>query len=405
MKTNQLYFDDPLCLEFQAELIEVKPSTDGKFEVILPATYFYPTSGGQDHDTGRIGDACVLDVYKTEEGRIIHLLDRGIIPGSYPAIIDKPRRWQNMQAHTAQHILSRAFEIESDLETISANINSDSPSTIDLNCDDPSKIDFYLLEGNANSIVFEDRLVKSYTISDDDISRIPFRKPPKVSGNIRVVEVDGFDYSACGGTHCPRTGMVGIIKILRSEIQNRKVRLYFVAGYQALRVFQDAHSILTKLTDVMETSKEDLVTAIQKQNGNYRKVRSELETFRSKSLSTEAVQLRDSSISLGNINLVARLYSDRTVEELRKLVGMIRSEKKIAVLLGTLEGFKLSLIAGCSDEIQLDARKLLNFHLAKFNGRGGGDQFMAQGGCVLSDGQVNDLFNDTENFILREMEN
>jgi alanyl-tRNA synthetase len=111
MKTEQLYFDDPLCLEFMAEVIGMPTTERGKYGVVLPKTYFYPTSGGQDHDTGKIGDAIVLDVYKMEDGRIIHTLDREITPGLYPASIDRMRRWQNMQAHTAQHILSRAFEI------------------------------------------------------------------------------------------------------------------------------------------------------------------------------------------------------------------------------------------------------------------------------------------------------
>jgi alanyl-tRNA synthetase len=404
MKTDQLYFDDPLCLEFTAEIIEVNPSRDGKFEVVLPATYFYPTGGGQDHDTGKIGGASVLDVNKTEDGRIIHLLDQEIIPGAYPARIDKMRRWQNLQAHTAQHILSRAFEIESNLETISANINSDRPSTIDLDCNDPLKIDFSREEGKANSIVFEDRIVRSYNISDDDIPRIPFRKPPKVSGNIRVVEVDGFDYSACGGTHCLRTGMVGLIKILRIEIQNRKTRLHFVSGYQALQVFQDTHSILTRITGVMDTGKDELVSTIIKQTENNKKMRAELETLRSMSLADEAVQLRDSSFSLGEADLVTRLFPDRAVEDLRKLVGMIRSEKKIVILLGTLEGRKLSLVAGCSDDVHLDARKLLNFHLERFNGHGGGDQFLAQGGCILPTGNLDNLFNETGNYVLSEMD-
>jgi alanyl-tRNA synthetase len=277
MKTEQLYFDDPLCLEFMAEVIGMTTTERGKYGVVLPKTYFYPTSGGQDHDTGKIGDAIVLDVYKMEDGRIIHTLDREITPGLYPASIDRMRRWQNMQAHTAQHILSRAFETELDLETLSANINADTPSTIALNIISSDQYDLLQVEDKANSIIFENRAVKNYYITDNEVSKIPFRKPPKVTGRIRVVEVDGYDYSACGGTHCPRTGMVGVLKILKSEIQNRKLRVYFVAGYQALKVFQNTYATIRELSNNLEIGQEELIMAVQRQTDNLQAVRSELD--------------------------------------------------------------------------------------------------------------------------------
>lgn len=239
--TQQLYFDDSLCLEFQAEVTEVFTGEEGKVSVILPRTYFYPTSGGQDHDTGKIGDAKVLDVYKGSGNNIIHVLDREILPGAYPASIDYDRRRQNMQSHTAQHILSRAFELELKLETLSANIKFENPSTIDLDTDRLQDSNSDQVEKLANSLIFENRLVKSYYIQDKDIPKIPFRRPPKVAGNIRVVEVDGFDYSACGGTHCPQTGMIGLIKILKLETQNHKLRVHFVTGNQAYDFFQSIY--------------------------------------------------------------------------------------------------------------------------------------------------------------------
>ena len=280
--TQQLYFDDALCLDFQAEITEIFLDKEGKISVLLPRTYFYPTSGGQDHDTGKIGDAFVLDVFKGPDNKIIHVLDRKILPGSYPASIDYERRRQNMQAHTAQHILSRAFELDLNLETLSANINFNNPSTIDLDTDSFLESDFDQVEEIANSIIFENRQVKSYYISDKDISRIPFRRPPKVSGKIRVIEVDGFDYSACGGTHCPQTGMVGLIKIVKFEVQNRKIRVHFVAGTQALKVFQAVYHTVKKISGVMDTSMTDLEKSVQQQSENFYHLRYELERYKSK---------------------------------------------------------------------------------------------------------------------------
>lgn len=400
MKTKLLYFDDPLCLEFSAEVSEIVLTEAGKYSAFLPQTYFYPTSGGQDHDTGKIGEAIVLDVYKGEDGSIIHVLDREISPGTYPAKIDRMHRWQNMQAHTAQHILSRTFELELNLETLSANINADSPSTIDLEPTGSFPDDFSFIEQKANSIIFEDRTVKSYYITDDEVSSIPFRKPPKVTGEIRVVEVDGYDYSACGGTHCPQTGMVGLIKILRSEIQNRKIRVSFVAGYQALSLFQSTYATITRLASLMETGKDGLVVAVQKQIDNLHTLRSELETLQADNLVTLADQLLASANEVGRIKLVSRFFQAKSVGELRKLVVRICSIDKVVVTLAAIEGKKVSLIVGCSTGLPLDASEILKFILDEFGGNGGGDQHLAQGGCLLPDQGIEGVFEIAKNYLL-----
>lgn len=401
MKTEQLYFDDPLCLEFMAEVTDRITTERGKFGVVLPKTYFYPTSGGQDHDTGKIGDAIVLDVFKMEDGRIIHTLDREITPGLYPACIDRNRRWQNMQAHTAQHILSRAFETELNLETLSANINADTPSTIDLNTTSSDLSDCSLVEDKANSIIFENRVVKNYYIADNEVSKIPFRKPPKVTGRIRVVEVDGYDYSACGGTHCPQTGMVGAIKILKTEIQNRKLRVYFVAGYQALKVFQNTYATIRELSTILDIGQEELVMTVQRQTENLLAIRSELDVYRSQILVDQANKLVGSASKINNFSLITEILSDKKVDELRKLVTLIRSKQNFVIVLGAIDGTKLSLVVGCSNDLHFDARELLKYLLEGFNGKGGGDQYLAQGGCTITAEGVGDIFKAVSDFIIK----
>lgn len=397
--TQQLYFDDPLCLEFQAEVTDILPGQDGKVSVLLPRTYFYPTSGGQNHDIGKIGDANVIDVYKGSDNNIVHVLDRDIVPGSYPASIDRVRRWQNMQAHTAQHIISRAFELALNLETVSANINSDNPSTIDLDTNSVMESDFDHVEEIANSIIFENRQIKNYYITDKDISLIPFRRPPKVTGKIRVVEVDGYDYSACGGTHCPRTGMVGLIKILKFETQNRKIRIHFVAGTQALKVFQTIYHSAREISNVMDTGMDDLANSVQRQFERLQQLRLELEDYKTRFLTIEKNHLLDSALHTENMKVIMKLYLERSPEDLRKLVNMIRSENGYLAILAGLDGRKLSLVVGRSQDIQLDSRKILNLHLKKYNGRGGGDHQLAQGGCSLSEDYGSDLFSETIDII------
>ncbi len=260
--TEQLYFDAPLTLEFTAQVTESRPLDGGSFGLILPRTYFYPTSGGQEHDTGFIGEARVLDVYK-ENGDIIHVTDKALAPGDYPARIDRERRMRAMQHHTAQHILSASFLEVANIDSLSANINGETPSTIDLELSEAAPEILQRAETFANRIFFENRAVKTYNVTQDEIARLPVRKPPKVSGLIRVVEVEGFDYTPCGGTHCPNTGMVGLLKIVKTERVNQKLRVHFVAGYQALDYFNIYQDVAQQAANLLETGLDGIPAALE----------------------------------------------------------------------------------------------------------------------------------------------
>ena len=140
-----------------------------------------------------------------------------------------------------------AFCACSDLETLSANINVDTPSTVDFPFTELSPEQLRQVEDLANQVIYENRVVKSYFVAPEDIAQVPLRRPPKVNENIRIIEIDGYDHSACGGTHVPQTGMIGVVKILRTERQNEKTRVHFIAGWQALEAFQAYHAILGSL--------------------------------------------------------------------------------------------------------------------------------------------------------------
>lgn len=397
--TAQLYFDDPLCLEFEAEVVETFSLPEGHTGVILPETYFYPTSGGQDHDTGWIGDERVLDVVKEEDGRIVHNLNRSLPAGRYPARIDRPRRLRAMQHHTAQHVLTGSFVAVLGLETLSANINGDSPSTIDLDVRDVSPSDLLRVEDFANGVLFENRLVKSYYVTDAEIAKIPFRKPPAVSGRIRVIEVDGFDYSACGGTHCPQTGMVGLVKVLRTERVNQKLRIHFVAGAQALDVYRVYQTAGQEAASLLDTSVDNLADSVHKLQERLKAAEAELEPLRREHLENEARLLAESAEKVGQRRLVTALFRDRPPAEIRLLAGKLREYPGLVGLLASYDGQKLSLVAVCAPDAGLVARDLLNQHLAPLNCRGGGDASLAQGGGASNEAAVGELFLKTKEYL------
>jgi alanyl-tRNA synthetase len=397
--TEQLYFDDPFKLEFSADVAETFPLPEGKTGAIMPGTYFYPTSGGQEHDTGMIGDANVVEVYKEEE-RIVHVLDRNLAPGHYPARIDRDRRLRAMQHHTGQHILSAAFLRVLDVESVSANINAYTPTTVDLDIPDLKPEDLHRVEDAVNEIIFENRPVKSYIITDADVPNIPFRKPPKVSGNVRVIEVEDYDYTPCGGTHCLSTGTIGLLKILRTERVNQKTRVHFVAGLQALEVFRIYQDATQQSAFLLNSRPEELAESVHRLLDASSQTRSELEILRLSQLDYEAKALADSNEAVGEVRLVIRTFGARAPSELRVLATKLKEFNGMVSVLASNDGQKVSLIVSCASGSGVNARNLLNQLLGPVGGRGGGDASLAQGGGPASAESLAATLAQTRKYIL-----
>ncbi|MBN1304429.1 MAG: hypothetical protein JXA13_08335 [Anaerolineales bacterium] len=389
--TEQRYFTDPLKLEFDAEISESVQLPDGRFAIVMPETYFYPTGGGQDHDRGVIGEAQVLDVYK-EGSRIVHILDRQLKPGVYPAAIERQRRWRNMQHHTAQHALTGAFVSQLGLETVSAHISGETPSTIDLDADVVSSDELKQVEKAANMILFENREVKSYFVTEAQVEQIPFRKAPVVQGKIRVIEVDGFDYSACGGTHCPQTGMVGMLKIVRTERINQKLRVHFVAGIQALEYFQSLQESNQSAAGLLGINLDQVPEEVGRLLNKMEASAHELKELRSAAIENEAFRLLEGAVVVGQFRLVTALVKSIPAADLRTVAMTLRSQPGHISLLAAYEEGKLSMVAACAEDTRVSARELLAYHLEPLGCRGGGDTGLAQGGGLVSRPDFEKLF-------------
>lgn len=404
LETRLLFYDNPLTLVFTAEVMEILPLDSGQAGAVLRETYFYPTGGGQEHDSGSIGAAQVLDVFKDEaRGVVVHTLDRPITPGAHPARIEWARRLSNMQHHSGQHLLSHSFLEALGLPSISANINWDTPSTVDLAADEISMADLLRVEEYANGVIFENRAVKTYFITDADVPHIPFRRPPKVSGSIRVVEIDGLDYTPCGGTHVLQTGTIGLVKIVRAERQNHKLRIHFVAGMQALRLFQQEHATVQAAAGLLDTRPDDVAPAIARQSERMRQTFYELEGLRAEKLAGEGRQLAEAAMPVGGVRLAAALFHARPPAELRLLAAELRKAADLVGVLGSHDGQKLSLVVCCGEGVAaltwVSARDLLVKLLAEIGGRGGGDAQMAQGGGAASEEQSASMIEKASNIL------
>ena len=387
MSTELAYLADPFQLEFDAEIVGRVVLPDGRAGVILPKTFFFPTGGGQEHDTGTLGDARVTDVLVDDAGTVVHVVDREVQRAHVRATIDRARRLAFMQHHSAQHLLSHALDDTLKLETVSANINLDTPSTIDLAIGARGDVDLTPGENRANALIYEDRPIKSYFISDDQIPMIPFRRPPKVSGQIRVVEIEGMDYSACGGTHCTRTGMLGVIKILKTERRAEKLRVYFVAGQRAFEYFQNLHSIVTQVARQFDTNPETIGEAVEKQREALRAAQRELEELKVERVTLEARRLAAGAPVFDSIRLVTASFRERAPQELRALAVLLQNEPGVVAVLASYDGAKLSLVVACARDTGVSANQLIRKQLAEIGGRGGGDAQLAQGGGAASEAQ------------------
>jgi alanyl-tRNA synthetase len=255
MGSERLYYDDSYTTKFEARIVAAGDHA-GRPAVELESTFFFPESGGQEADRGSLGAARVADVQAGDGGRVWHVIegaagaagtagavgttaDPGTVAaelaaaGAIAAEVDWARRFDNMQQHTGQHILSAAFERELKLATISSHLGEER-SSIELAV---AEADWRMLdqvEAAANRVVWENRPIRLHWTDDQGVKNFALRKPPKVAGKIRIVEIPDWDLSACGGTHTRATGEIGAIKIVRWEKVRGNVRLEFLCGKRAL---------------------------------------------------------------------------------------------------------------------------------------------------------------------------
>ncbi len=260
-------------IEFDAEIVGTGIEDGNRF-VILNHTEFYPDGkGGQLGDRGKIGPATVIMVIERDH-TVLHYVDTSLDFSRVHCIIDSQRRFDNSVQHTAQHILSQAFVSLYDIETVGFHMGEE-VSTIDLDSFDITEEMIEEVERLSNGIVFEDRRVKKYTVEDEEIERLNLRKKENIKGKIKIVEIEGFDCSMCGGTHVNSTGAIGLVKVIKQEkVKKTLTRLTFVAGFRALRDYHTRVKIINSISCLLTTGEEELIRKIEillEENGELRK--------------------------------------------------------------------------------------------------------------------------------------
>ena len=380
--TTRLYYADAYLTSFTARVTE-RAEVDGHPAVRLDRSAFYPTSGGQAHDTGRLDSVAVIDVRVAEDGGVLHLLAAPLPEGAgeVSGVIDWQRRFDHMQQHSGQHLLSQAFDRLLGLETVSVHFGDDL-CTLDLAGESFDMDGLAAVERHVNEFVWENRAIRAYEVSDAELASVPLRRAPKVTGKIRIVEIADYDWSACGGTHVAVTGSIGPIALLRVERSRGNSRVYFVCGARAVEDARRRRQLLTDVAALLDTAVEEVPNLLAARQERMKEQERKLRAMQEDLLGYRAQGLLAQAQLVAGARLVSGVMADLDPAGLKSLaVGLVSNPGVVALLACGVEGKGTAIFARSAD-VDLHAGQLLRAILPRFGGSGGGRPDFAQGGGV-----------------------
>jgi alanyl-tRNA synthetase len=396
--TDRLYYHDSFLREFDATVISCEP--DGpRWKVILNKTAFYPTSGGQPHDLGTLGDAQVVEVVDAptaaagsdasdpgDPHHVVHYTTAEVPVGPVHGQIDWLRRMDHMQQHTAQHLLSAAFIELFGSQTVSFHLGKEI-STIDIAA--PSIVPRQLEEAErrTNEIIFEDRPVEIRFGTAQELAESGIRKKVEREGILRAIEIHGFDRQPCGGTHLARTGQAGLILLRKLERSRDHWRIEFVAGYRALAAARSDFATLTEAASLLSCALADVPAGITKNiedrrtnSAAIKRLEERLADLEARALLQQHQEASSSAartVQAAKPRLIVATPPDATPAYLALLAAKLAAEKNVIVLLLSRETGHV--VAARSPELAQDLGTTLRECLKEFQGKGGGAKHFAQG--------------------------
>jgi alanyl-tRNA synthetase len=380
--TERLYYQDSHLIEFEAQVIANTERVSGWTAVTLNRTAFYPTGGGQPSDTGTLNGLRVVECIDDEEEGVLH-----VIQGRAPEVgtvvkgrIDWLRRLDNMQQHTGQHIFSQAFVKLFNAPTRSFRVLGES-CEIDVDLDNPTSETIERAVELANNVIWENRVITIRQVTSQEASELPLRKEPAREGDLRLIEIEGFDLTPCGGTHAYQTGEVGMIAVRSWERAKGLARIEFVAGMRALADYRSANQSARAIAGLFSAGREDtpqLVARMIEENKQlHRRVRN-LEEIAAR-VEADDLFLR-ATTTHNNVRIVSELFDNRDPESLKHLALSLISHPSTIALLGSRDKDAARLVFARSADAPGDMNTLMRDACAMLDGRGGGKPDLAQGG-------------------------
>jgi alanyl-tRNA synthetase len=390
--TTKLYYEDAYIKTFETKIREQRQDNDGRWFVLLEQSAFYPTGGGQPFDEGSLNGIQVTNVEEVN-GEVRHYIERPVANTavSIQGEICWNKRFDHMQQHAGQHILSAAFAEVCGYETISFHLGKEI-LTIDLSVERLTEEEASKAETLANKIIGEARPIQTRWMTAEEAAAYPLRKQPSVLEDIRLVIIPDFDYNGCGGTHPRSTSEVGAIKILDWEKHKNHIRLQFVCGSRVLEQLHGKHKVIKELTAILQAPQDKMAEAAQQLIERMQSQDKQLEETNQQLLEYEADALIKEAIPSGeDSTFISNAYQNRPIKELQTLARLIVIEKEDAVVFFVVQNeTKLQLVGAKGKMVKLNLKELAPEIFSKINGKGGGKEDFIQGGgeAILSPEQL-----------------
>ncbi|AFQ13759.1 alanyl-tRNA synthetase [Bacillus thuringiensis HD-771] len=376
---QKLYYTDAYKKDFTTKVIKQDYDKDGNLYVVSNETAFYPTGGGQPHDTGTLNGIAVLDVEEVND-EIRHFITEQLHTEEVEGKINWERRFDHMQQHAAQHILSAAFWDHFNIPTIGFHLGKETV-TIDLETENLHAETVEEAVQIANKIVFENHPIRTLWMNLEEAKTLPLRKEPTMTENIRVVIIENFDYNGCGGTHPKRTGEVGPIQVLGWERNKGGIRLTFIAGWRTLKLMGQQQQIIKDVSKQLNSSEIDIPTKVAQLLTSQKENEKAIQTMNEKLLYAEANELLQQPAEIHASILISQVFTNRSMQEIAKLSAIITEQQEHAITYFVIQNEdKLQCILACGKSITLDMNALLKEALPTIDGKGGGNKKSARGG-------------------------
>ena len=380
--TERLYYRDSHLIEFEARVIANSERVSGWTAVTLDRTAFYPTGGGQPSDTGTLNGLRVVECIDDADNGVLH-----VIQGRPPEIgatvkgrVDWLRRLDHIQQHTGQHILSQAFVTLFNAPTKGFRVLADC-CEIDVELANPSNEVIERGVELANNVIWEDRHITIQTVTSQEAADLPLRKEPSREGDLRVIEIEGFDLTPCGGTHAFRTGEVGMIAVRHWERAKGLTRIEFVAGMRALADYRRANTTAREVASLFSSGRDDAAHLASRMLEENKELHRRVRVLEEIAARVEAEELlAEASANAEGVRIVTRTIDERSAESLKHLAQALIAHPKTIAFLGSRDQEAARLVFARSADAPGDMNALMKEACALLDGRGGGKPDMAQGG-------------------------
>ena len=379
--TQRIYYSEPYRRTFDATVLSVD-AVAGHTHVTLDQTAFYPTSGGQPFDTGTLGGAAVTDVIDREDGTIAHVVSGSLNVGEVVSgEIDWARRFDHMQQHTGQHLLSAAFDRMCGARTESFHMGQLS-STIDL-AREVTASEVAKAEDDANRVVWEDRAVTIRFATAEEAASMGMRKESARAGTLRLIDVTEYDLSACGGTHVERTGAIGVIAIGGWEKFKGGSRVEFLCGGRALQRFRVWRGALSAMQKNLSVPPIEMLASIERLQEEAKAAQRTIRGFQEKLAVHEAQAL------LAKGSPVVEVIDGWDAQGIKAIAAAITAADPTAAVALFTAANPAQVVVARGAASRIDAGSVLKLLAAEFGGKGGGKADLAQGGGLA--GNADDL--------------